>query len=69
MNGSIDPYQNTTEGAEIFFRCDPGFVPAENMTAVCAADGMWNPDPGDLLCMCEYLLWCIHIPYAHFQLL
>ena len=43
-DGSTDPYQNTTEGAEIFFRCNPGFVPARRMRAVCGADGRWNPD-------------------------
>ena len=52
-NGSIEPYQNTTEGAEIFFRCNPGFVPAGRMTAVCIADGRWNPDPADLVCTGE----------------
>ena len=49
-NGSIDPYQNTTEGAEIFFRCNPGFVPAGRMRAVCGADGRWIPDPADQVC-------------------
>ena len=49
-NGSIGTYQNTTEGAEIFFRCDPGFVPAGRMGAVCGADGRWNPDPATLVC-------------------
>ena len=59
-NGSIEAYQNTTEGAEIVFRCDqqysmgnPGFVPAGNMTAVCGAEGRWSPDPGDLVCTCK----------------
>ena len=60
MDGSIDPYQNTTEGAEIFFRCNPGFVPSGNMTAVCGADGRWNPDPATLVCTCEYLLQCMY---------
>ena len=54
MDGSIDPYQNTTEGAEIIFRCNPMFVPTENMTAVCGADQSWSPNPADLVCMCEY---------------
>ena len=49
-NGSIDPYQNTTVGAEIFFRCNPGFIPAGRMRAVCAANGRWNPDPAILVC-------------------
>ena len=53
VNGSIDPYQNTTEGAEIFYRCNPGFVPAGRMRAVCGADGRWNPDSATLVCTCE----------------
>ena len=53
INGSIDPYQNTTEGAEIFYRCNPMFVPTERMRAVCIADRRWSPDPTDLVCMCE----------------
>ena len=52
-NGSIEPYQNTTEGAEILFRCNPGFVPAERMRTLCRADGRWNPDPFTLVCICE----------------
>ena len=52
-NGSIEPYQNTIEGAEIFFRCNPGFVPAGRMRAVCGADGRWNPDPAGLVCTGE----------------
>ena len=56
MNGSIHPYQNTTEGAEIFFRCNLMFVPAERMTAVCGADGRWNPDPATLVCKCEIII-------------
>ena len=59
MDGSIDPYHNTTEGAEIFFRCDLGFVPAGRMRAVCGADGRWNPDPATLNCTCKST--CIHI--------
>ena len=43
------------EGAEIFFRCDPGFIPAENMTAVCGPDGRWNPDPARLVCICKII--------------
>ena len=52
-NGSIDPYQNTTEGAEVFFSCNPMFVPTGRMRAVCGADGRWTPDPAGLVCMCE----------------
>ena len=51
---SIYPYLNTTEGAEISFMCNPGFVPTDSMTAVCGADRRWSPDPADLVCACEY---------------
>ena len=50
-NGSIEAYHNTTEGAEIFFRCNPMFVPAGRMRAMCGADGRWNPDPATLVCV------------------
>ena len=53
MDGSIAPYQNTTEGAEISFICNPGFIPAEDMTAMCAADGRWSPDPAGHRCTCK----------------
>ena len=56
-NGSIEAHQNTTEGAEIFFRCNPGFVPAGRMTAVCGADGRWNPDPAGLVCISKCRLY------------
>ena len=53
-NGSIyGAYQNTTEGTVIEFGCDPGFVPTENMTPVCASDGRWIPDPATLVCTCK----------------
>ena len=42
-----------TEGAEIFFKCNPGYVPAGRMTAVCGADGRWNPDPATVVCTGE----------------
>ena len=49
-NGSVEVRQNTTEGAQIHFRCNPGFVPAGRTRAVCARNGRWNPDPGDITC-------------------
>jgi len=50
-NGSIDPYQNTLEGAEISFRCNPGYLPTETMTAVC--NSTWTPYPAALACICD----------------
>ena len=50
-NGFIEPYHNTTEGAEIVFRCNSGYVPAGNMTtAVCVVNGSWIPDPATAEC-------------------
>ena len=50
-NGSIyGTYQNATEGTEIVFRCNAGFFPTENITAVCQADGRWNP--ATVMCTC-----------------
>ena len=60
MDGSIEPYQNTTEGADISFRCNLMFVPSTRMTATCASNGMWTPDPASLTCTCENPLGCIH---------
>ena len=43
-------------GAQIFFRCNPGYVPAGRMSATCvspdgiSAVGTWTPDPTDLVC-------------------
>ena len=34
----------------VMFQCDPGFSPADTMTAVCTVGGMWSPDPGSLIC-------------------
>ena len=54
MDGSIDPYQNTTEGAVISFRCDPGLVPAGRMNTICESDGRWIPDPATTVCTCKF---------------
>ena len=59
-NGSIRTYQNTTEGAEIVFGCNPMFAPSAMVTATCASNGMWSPDPASHMCTCEYLL-CIAV--------
>ena len=55
-NGVVEPYQSTLEGAEIIFMCNPGYVPAGRMRAVCAADGSWTSDPAALVCTCEIFI-------------
>ena len=43
-------------GAQIFFRCNPGLVPAGRRSATCvspdgvSAVGTWTPDPAGLVC-------------------
>ena len=57
-NGIIENFQSisTVGGGHIFFRCNPGYVPAGRMSATCvspdgvSAVGTWTPDPADLVC-------------------
>ena len=55
-SGYLEAYENTTEGAMIFFRCELGFIPAERMRAVCGADGRWIPNPAEVRCTGEQLV-------------
>jgi len=58
-NGSIyiEAHQNTSEGAEIWFGCNQGFVPAGLRPAVCQTTGNWFPDPTDLVCIGELAIY------------
>ena len=38
------------EGSALLYQCNPGFGPLGEMTAVCAANGSWSPDPADVMC-------------------
>ena len=67
-NGVVEPYQSTLEGAEIIFMCNPGFVPAGRMRAVCAADGSWTSDPAALVCTCEIFIVSPNPFYLHVYL-
>ena len=57
-NGIIENIQSISAvgGAQIFFRCNPGYVPAGRMSATCVSpdgisvDGTWTPDPADFVC-------------------
>ena len=64
-NGFIEPYQNTTAGAEISFSCNSGFVPSATMMATCGADGRWNPDPATHTCTCECPPMVYTLAYAY----
>ena len=57
-NGSIENIQSisTVGGAQIFFGCTPGYIPAGRISATCvspdgiSAVGTWTQDPVDLVC-------------------
>ena len=49
-NGTIANYTSTVEGSTLLYQCNPGFGPVDEMTAVCAADGSWSPDPAVVSC-------------------
>ena len=62
-NGSIQDIQviSTVGGSQIFFRCNPRYVPAGRMSATCVSPdgisvvGTWTPDPADLVCNGELM--------------
>ena len=65
-NGFIELYQSTLVGAEIFFICAPGYVPAGRMKANCTSDGItvdgtWIPDPAALVCNGKIMKYRCHI--------
>ena len=52
-NGIIENMQSisTVGGAQIFFRCNPEYVPAGRMSATCVSSTIsWTPDPANLVC-------------------
>ena len=42
--------QTYSVGDPVMFQCDPGFSPADTMTAVCTVGGVWSPDLGSFIC-------------------
>ena len=38
------------EGSALLYQCNPVFGPVGEMTAVCAANGSWSPNPVDVTC-------------------
>ena len=49
-NGTILNYTSSLEGLVVYYQCDSGFGPLGEMSAVCAANGGWSPDPADVTC-------------------
>lgn len=46
------PFQNTTEGASIVFRCKPDYQPQTEMQSICTRTGnySWIPNPAEHNC-------------------
>ena len=51
INGLIRNYSTTTEGANISFTCEDGFIPDVDIIAICFNNGIWNPLPINYTCM------------------
>ena len=49
-NGTIVNYTSAVEESAVLYQCNPGFGPVGEMTAVCAANGSWSPNPADVTC-------------------
>ena len=50
VNGSIEEYRSTEEGADIQFHCHDGYTPNEWMSSQCL-NSSWSPQPMDLVCV------------------
>ena len=48
-NGSLESYTNTSEGSDVFYRCNQGLVPQGRMRTVCTRNG-WSPNPAEICC-------------------
>ena len=60
QNGSLETYNSTINGSEVFYSCDPGLVPEGRMKALCTESG-WSPNPAGLNCTVGTLLWVDHV--------
>ena len=48
VNGNINSYTSTIEGAQITFQCNSD--PTNVMTSTCSSTGSWEPDPVMVFC-------------------
>ena len=45
---AVEPFNSTTVGSDIFYKCQSGHLLEERRNLVCGGDGMWSPDPQGL---------------------
>ncbi len=50
MNGRLVSVSERTEGSQITFMCNDGFLPAGVRMATCRADKTWDNDPAMFEC-------------------
>ena len=50
-DGFLGDYQSTTEGSNVTYQCDQGFVPSTIFKASCIELGFWFPSPDEHICM------------------
>ena len=50
MNGFIEPYFHTRQGATLTFRCNEGFNPTA-INSTCSREGEWIPPPDQHDCI------------------
>ena len=49
-NGQFVSGSRRTEGSEVVFMCNDGFLPSGEISAICRPDMIWVPDPGTFQC-------------------
>ena len=50
------PDSPSVEGQFITYTCPPGFIQTGPNASVCMGNGEWEPDPGQVECIGEYLI-------------
>ena len=44
----VELFSSTINNSEIFYQCQPGFLPEGRRILLCGEDGRWSPDPQGL---------------------
>ena len=53
---TVEQFSSTIVGSEVFYQCQPGFLPEGRRTLLCRENGRWYPDPRDL---CTGNIFCL----------
>ncbi len=47
---TLDPFSDTTEGANISFNCEPWLESQREDVSVCSSNGLWVPNSAHRIC-------------------